>query len=378
MAKLRVLNVDDSAFMRKLLKDTLERDSDIGEILQAKNGKEALDILEKEDFDCITLDIEMPVMDGIETLKVIMKKKPTPVVMISTATQKYAKITLDALELGAVDFIAKPKNIFSLDNEQLDNIVEVVKSAASSNTGTLVKRIRPLPGKKGFDTSVVTIKKIETQVPRDSEPIFDRHKGFGFSKDIEKVNKIIVIGTSTGGPRALQAVLPLISGKIDVPILIVQHMPKGFTKSLADRLDSISDIGVKEAEDGETLKNGIAYIAPGGLHLKIKSVGIDKYKIYLDDSPPFNSHKPSVDVMFDSVAMSPVDQVISVIMTGMGADGAKGLENLKLKKNAITIAEDESTCVVYGMPKSAVETGKVDKVVPLNKIATELNKLMGV
>lgn len=376
MKKIKVLNVDDSVFMRRLLKDTLEKDPEIGEIVQAKNGKEALDILYKDDFDCITLDIEMPVLNGIDTLKEIMKNKPTPVVMISTATQKYAKITLDALEIGAVDFISKPKNIFSLDSQELAIIVNTVKSAAVSNTGMLVKKTRISIPEKKLQTSEVKIKvKIEEE---KNVKKYERHIGYSEKSDKVNVKKIIVIGTSTGGPRALQNVIPMISANIRAPILVVQHMPEGFTKSLADRLNGLSYINVKEAEDGETIENGTCYVAPGGKHLKIKSVGISKYKIYLDDSEVYNGHRPSVDVLFNSVADAPVDDIIAVIMTGMGADGAKGLENLKIRKNAITIAEDESTCVVYGMPKSAVETGKVDKVVPLNKIAIELNKLMGV
>jgi len=192
------------------------------------------------------------------------------------------------------------------------------------------------------------------------------------------VKNIVTIGTSTGGPRALHEVIPNISGKINAPVLIVQHMPKGFTKSLADRLNMVSQLSVKEAEDGEILQNGFAYIAPGDKHLKIKSAGVDKYAVYLDGGDAINGHRPAVDAMMYSIADNPIKNVIAVVMTGMGNDGAKGLEKLKLVKNAKTISEDEKTCVVYGMPKAAAETGKVDMVVPLNNIANEINKLMGV
>lgn len=352
---IKVLNVDDSVFIRKLLRDILSTDKDFVKIDQAKNGKEALELIQKNDYDVITLDIEMPILDGISTLKEIMRLKATPVVMLSSSTKEGAKITLDALEIGAVDFITKPQNIFLINEKELkSDIIDTVKSAIKVNLN-----IMKTPHVYSF-------------------PKKPQIKPISNSFNSQSIKTIIAIGTSTGGPRALHEVIPNISANINAPILIVQHMPKGFTKSLADRLNSVSNINVKEAEDGDILKNGFAYVAPGGQHMKIKQIGLDKFKIYLEDSENISGHKPSVDAMMFSILENQVKEVIAVIMTGMGNDGAKGMERLKVEKKAKTIAEDEKTCVVFGMPKSAIETGKVDSIVPLNKIADELNKIMGV
>ncbi len=359
---IRVLNVDDSAFIRKLLKDILESDDDFDVVDQAKNGKEAIEKIKQNKYDVITLDIEMPVMDGLTTLKEIMKICPTPVVMMSSLTKEGEQITLDALNLGAVDFITKPKNVFSVSSDEIKAcIIDKIKNARKAN----MKMVR-------YSSLSLSRNNNYTKIPNEYNVI--KHN----IGSADTIKTIIAIGTSTGGPRALHEVIPNISGKVNAPVLIVQHMPKGFTKSLAERLDLISSVKVKEAEDGEILKNGWAYIAPGGVHMKIKSFGADKFKIFLDDSENVNGHKPSVDAMMFSVSKSSVREVVSVVMTGMGNDGAKGIETLKTEKNAKTIAEDEKTCIVFGMPKAAIETGKVDFIVPLNKIADEINKIMGV
>lgn len=362
--KIRILNIDDSAFVRKMLKDIFSSDKDFILIEQARNGKEALDILSRSNFDVITLDVEMPIMNGLETLQAIMDKKPTPVVMLSTKTSEGASTTLEALNLGAVDFITKPTNIFSADRDKLSSeIIKTVKNASTVNVKTpyfkKTERVRQAEVQKGLTRN------------------FTRFSDLGYDLG-DKVKTIIAIGTSTGGPRALNRVIPEISQNINAPVLIVQHMPAGFTKSLAERLDSISKLKVTEAKDKEVLKNGHVYVAPGGKQMKLRTVGIDKYEIYLDDEDGLNGHKPSVDVMMNSVCDLPIKNVVSVIMTGMGGDGAKGLERLKIEKNAITMVQDKESCVVYGMPKIAVETGKVDKIVPLNSIAVELNRIMGV
>ena len=362
--KIRILNIDDSAFVRKMLKDIFSSDKDFILIEQARNGKEALDILSRSNFDVITLDVEMPIMNGLETLQAIMDKKPTPVVMLSTKTSEGASTTMDALNFGAVDFITKPTNIFSADRDKLSSeIIKTVKNSSTVNVKTpyfkKTERVRQDEVQKGLTRN------------------FTRFSDLGYDLG-DKVKTIIAIGTSTGGPRALNQVIPEISQNINAPVLIVQHMPAGFTKSLAERLDSISKLKVTEAKDKEILKNGHVYVAPGGKQMKLRAVGADKYEIYLDDENGQNGHKPSVDSMMNSVCDLPIKNVVSVIMTGMGGDGAKGLERLKIEKNAVTIAQDKDSCVVYGMPKVAVETGKVDKVVPLNTIAVELNRIMGV
>ncbi len=356
MQNIKVLIVDDSAFIRKMLRDLLEIDKSIKVVAAVKNGKEAIDYINFNPVDVITLDVEMPIMDGIETLKEIMRVKPTPVVMLSSLTKEGADMTFKALDLGAVNFLAKPTNIFKISSSTdiQDNIIDKVKEA-----------------------SRVRVSKITNIKPRNIK-INNLQPGYTTGIRDNDIKKIVAIGTSTGGPRALQEVVSNLSGNFPAPIFIVQHMPKGFTKSLADRLNSISKVTVKEAEDNELVENSTAYIAPGDKHLKIEAISKNKYKIRLDDGPNVSGHKPSVDALFYSLCDVPTNDIISVIMTGMGADGAKAMEQLKLIKNSITLVEDESTCVVFGMPKSAIATGKVDKVLPLNKIALELNKILGV
>lgn len=353
MKKIKVLIVDDSAFIRKILKDILESDGDIEVIATAKNGSEAIDFLKTNDADVITLDVEMPVMDGLETLRQIMKTKYTPVVMLSSLTKDGADMTFKALDLGAVSFIAKPSNIFKMGTTEIhDSIINKIREASNIKANKVLEdrnpglhKIKPLPARTYHD---------------------------------EQISRIIAIGTSTGGPRALQEVLSNISPLVKAPILIVQHMPKGFTKSLADRLNTISPINVKEAEDEEILQNGTAYIAPGDRHLNIKQISKTKYKIKLDDGPNISGHKPSVDSLFESICSEADSQIMAVVMTGMGSDGSKGIRCLKESKKSFNIAEDESSCIVYGMPKSAVATGTVDKTIALTKIANEINKWMGV
>lgn len=360
MNRIRVLIVDDSAFIRKILKDILESDKTIEIIGAAKNGKEALDFLQQNEVDVITLDVEMPIMDGIDTLKEIMRVKPTPVVMLSSLTNEGAEMTFKALDLGAVDFVAKPTNIFKMSSSDIqEDIISKIKEASMVKTKKIPSKkvFKELSEKNELPTSII-------------KPIRD--------KRCEDVKKIIAIGTSTGGPRALQEVISNISGEINSPIIVVQHMPKGFTKSLADRLNGLSQLNVKEAEDGEPLCNGTVYIAPGDRHIELRHISLNKYSIKLSDGPKVSGHKPSVDFMLEALSKSPISEVIAVIMTGMGSDGSKGLTSLKSNKKAFNIAEDESSCVVFGMPKAAIATGNIDKIIPLGKIAIELNKLMGV
>lgn len=357
MSKIRVLITDDSALIRKLVKDMLEADRAFEVVGVAKNGKEALEFIRNHPVDVLTLDVEMPVMDGIATLRELMKIKPLPVVMFSSLTGEGAEMTFRALDLGAVDFIEKPTNVFGVRAMEIQaELKEKVRQAAAAK----IKKNLASP---------------ESLTPK---PSFGSLRLNQRTTDEKEVVQLIAIGTSTGGPRALQEVIPKISAKINVPILIVQHMPKGFTKSLAERLNATSSLRVKEAEDQEVLVNGTVYIAPGDRHLKLRGISRNRYRLILDDGPSVTGHKPSVDALFDSVAEEFEGGITTVVMTGMGSDGAKGVRRLKDKRNSYNIAEDESSCVVFGMPKSAIATGKIDKIIPLNKIASEINKLMGV
>ncbi|WP_096189107.1 protein-glutamate methylesterase/protein-glutamine glutaminase [Evansella halocellulosilytica] len=346
---INVLVVDDSAFMRKMISDFLEEDSAINVIAKARNGEDALEKIVQYKPDVVTLDVEMPVMNGIHALKVIMEKYPTPTIMLSSTTKEGAETTIEAMELGAFDFIPKPSGPISLDIHKVkSSLVEKVKWAAKTKVTKLSK--------------------------------FERKKSLPHSHDIKQINKrfssksetktVVAIGTSTGGPKALQEVLPVIPECFPHPILIVQHMPKGFTKSLSQRLNSLSKITVKEAEDGEILKQGVAYIAPGGYHLLAKKMGTS-IVIKLDVSEPVNGHRPSVDTMFNSLCQLNV-KVIAAILTGMGSDGTKGLLNLKMNTQTCSIAESEMTSIVYGMPRSAVETRKVDFVLDLEDVAPKI------
>lgn len=347
MNKVKVLVVDDSAFMRKLISDFLSEHPRLHVVGTARDGQEALQKIEQLNPDVVTLDVEMPVMNGLETLKHIMQKKPLPVVMISSTTTEGAENTILALQYGAVDFIAKPSGAISLDLYKIkDKMIEKVLLASEANLRT------------------VKIKQKMSMLPQK------QYSKIGVSERNNAIGKkkIIAIGTSTGGPRALQHVLTKFPATIDAPILIVQHMPKGFTKSLATRLDSLCNIRVKEAEDGEVIQKGIAYIAPGGNHLYVKRVGTS-LAIHLDEAAPRNGHRPSVDVMFESLSALTDYEKVAVIMTGMGSDGTAGLKQLKASGNTFVVAESAESSVVFGMPKSAIAANVVDEIVHVDDIA---------
>ncbi|HJV31526.1 MAG TPA: chemotaxis response regulator protein-glutamate methylesterase [Bacillales bacterium] len=356
MKKIKVLVADDSAFMRKLIQDILSASDQIEIVGTARNGEDAVKKIKDLKPDVVTMDIEMPILNGIDALKIIMKETPVPVVMLSSTTQIGAENTLLAIQYGAVDFIAKPSGPISLDLEKIrDVIVEKVISASKANLKRLTNN---LADKNLFTSSLENCSKIKLKSKNTWE---------------KTSKKIICIGTSTGGPRALQAVLSKIPGDINAPLLIVQHMPAGFTRSLASRLDSLSKLHVKEAVDGETLINGTAYIAPGGYHLTIKNRSAGLF-IQLDQSPPRNGHRPSVDVMFESVSFIHEYAKIAVVMTGMGADGSKGLIQLQKFGKLKAIAESAETSIVYGMPKAAISTNLVDEVQNVEDIAKTILK----
>lgn len=344
----RVLIVDDSAFMRKVLSDMLDNNELIEVVGTATDGRDALEKIKQLDPDVITLDVEMPVMDGITCLKQIMQQFPKPVIMLSSVTDYGAQLTIKALDEGAVDFIAKPKNIFDIKNDKKKNeIVEKVLVARNIKYKSVQRQLKT----ENISTVVNTNKVLR---------------------------KIVAIGTSTGGPKALQSVIPFLPGDIPAAVLVVQHMPPGFTKSLAERLDSKSNLTVKEAEHGEKILAGHVYIAPGDSHMLVQLGGNGELSISLDKSPPVGGHRPSVDVMLNSLSKTGLKNIMGVIMTGMGSDGSIGIKNLKNINDSFIIAQDEETSVVYGMPKMAVQTGTVDKIVSLDKISEEIIQFLGV
>ncbi|MCT4564080.1 MAG: chemotaxis response regulator protein-glutamate methylesterase [Maledivibacter sp.] len=352
MSRIKVLVVDDSAFMRRILSDIINSHPDIEVIDTARNGEDALVKIEKLKPDVVTLDVEMPKMDGLDALQKIMENCPVPVLMLSSLTKKGADETIKALQFGAVDFIAKPSNIFKINVEDmrkhlLDKIIVASKVKFR-------KKVLLNTSPRG---------EIRKTYPRKTRDL-------GVKKTTFK--KVVAIGTSTGGPRALQNLLPSIPKDIDAAIVIVQHMPSGFTKSLANRLDSICEISVKEAEHNDILLPGHAYIAQGGHHMVVVKEN-NQLKIHLDGGPTVSGHRPSVDVLMGSIADTGIRNVIGVILTGMGADGAQGLKKLK-ENSAYIIAQDEESCVVFGMPKSTIKLGIVDKVLPIYDISDEITK----
>jgi len=341
---IKILIVDDSAFMRKILSDLFVAEADFTVVDVARNGREAIDKVKQLKPDVVTLDVEMPIMDGISALEIIMREVPTPVVMVSSLTKVGADATIRALENGAVDFVTKSEGAISgIDNIRMA-LVAKCRAAARAN----VKQLR----------------KVNEVKPQIAE--YKSSKVFNSPTN----EQIIAIGTSTGGPRALQELLTRLPGNLPCGVVIVQHMPPGFTKSLAIRLDSLCALSIKEAENNDIVKPGMVFIAPGDFHMTVEREG-NKTIVKLNQSPPIGSHRPSVDPLFESVARVYGKWATGVILTGMGHDGSRGMKNIK-DSGGYTIAEDQSTTVVFGMPKSAIELGVIDKVVPLPAIASEI------
>jgi len=345
---IRVLVVDDSAFMRKMISDFLTEEKQIEVIGTARNGEEALKKIELLKPDVITLDIEMPVMNGTDTLRKIIELYQLPVIMVSSQTQQGKECTINCLEIGAFDFITKPSGSISLDLYKIkEQLVERVIAAGLSGQQKAAAPavIRPEP------------KRIAKPVLSQSKSGPGRH--------------IVCIGTSTGGPRALQKVIPKLPKDLNAPVVVVQHMPEGFTASLADRLNHLSDIRVKEAKDGEAALNGCVYIAPGGKNISvIKNSG--GLKIVLDNHDTPSRHKPSADYLFRSVGKLTDYEKVAVIMTGMGSDGTAGLKDMLASGNVKTIAESEESCVVFGMPKAAVKAGLIHEIKHVEDIAASI------
>jgi len=342
---IKILIVDDSAFMRKLLSDLFSSEPDFIVIDTARNGKDAVDKVKRLKPDLITMDVEMPIMDGLTALEMIMRDTPTPVVMISSLTKDGAEATICALELGAVDFVTKSTGI-------INSIAGIGKEIVAK-------------GRVAVGAKVPKFNEKAVKVPVMIDHLFN-------SITVASDERIVAIGTSTGGPRALQEIIPKLPGNLPCGVVIVQHMPPGFTKSLSERLNSLSSLTVKEAEHNDVIRPGLVLIAPGDYHMIIEREGNRKV-IKLNQDPQIGGHRPAVDPMMESVARVYGRLAVGVILTGMGHDGAKGIQAIK-QKQGYTIAEDQSTSVVFGMPKSAIELGVVDKVAPLSTIAAEIVK----
>lgn len=349
--KIRVMVVDDSALMRKFISDILSEDPEIEVVATAPNGKIALDKLGWTQVDVLTLDVEMPVLNGIETLMQIMAHKPMPVVMISALTQAGAELTFQALELGAVDFITKPDATLS---RQIMDLREEIRLKVKTAAGI---RLKAIP--QDVSKSIVKEEKkiAAAEPPRKMEVS-------------RKVEHVVTIGISTGGPEALREILPTIPADINAAILIVQHMPPGFTKAFADRMNTLCKVEVMEAKEGDTVLPGRIFIAPGDYHMSIRQ---DSYSTttHISQEPKVNLFRPSIDVLMKSTADKFGEKNICIMMTGMARDGVEGLKYSK-QKGAFTIAQDEETSVVFGMNKLAIQTGCVDKILPLKSIVPQI------
>ena len=358
--KKKILVVDDSALMRRVMCDIINSDERFQVVEQAFDGEAALQLLRKNQYDGVVLDVNMPKMNGIQLLRMLQNEKiRARVMMASTDTCDGAKVTMEALDLGAIDFIEKPVNIMYLKSGEFKrnflDILYAVTTSRQSNISSL-----PVLSRQTQEESTQKI----VNIARKSQPVVAGQK-------------LVAIACSTGGPKALQSVVPRLPAELMAPVLIVQHMPKGFTQSLAERLDSLSKIKVKEAAEGDVLENGTVYIAMGGKHMNVTTRG-GRAVITYTDEPPREGVKPCANYMYESLKNSSYAQIVCVVLTGMGADGTKGIVNLETAKKIHVIAQDESSSTVYGMPKSIAATGLVNKVVSLDGVAQEIIMSVGV
>lgn len=363
--KTRVLIVDDSAFMRKALSIMIESDPVLEVIGSARDGGEAIEKVKTLKPDIVTLDVEMPRMDGLEVLKAIMESNPVPVLMVSSMTTEGAGATLDALELGAIDFIPKKLSYVSLDILKIkEELISKLKYIANRKH-VLMARFK---GSKAFGK--ISCNNLIPITPLVTHPENKIKIEANISKKIFHPINIIAIGCSTGGPMALQKIIPAIPPTIPSPIIIAQHMPEKFTSSLAERLNSLSRITVKEAEHGESVEIGKVYLAPGGKNIIVKRKD-SKVIIDLTTEPKNNLYKPSIDMMMNSVAESYGKYSMGVILTGMGQDGLEGVRSIK-NKGGVIIAQNEESCIIFGMPKVIINAGLSDHISSLDNVAYEI------
>lgn len=350
MAKTTVVVIDDSALIRKMLTEILNADPEIEVVATAADPYQAREKIKQHNPDVITLDVEMPKMDGITFLRNLMRLRPMPVVMVSTLTEQGAQVTLDALELGALEIVAKPKiDVSHTLADYAEELTNKVKSAARVI-------VRPLSERAGAQTK------------HDPDAVIEKKP----STTLKTTEKIIAIGASTGGTEAIREIITALPA--DMPAIVVtQHIPSAFSGPFAERLNSQSQMEVTQAKDGQQILPGHVYVAPGDQHLMVTRSGA-RYFCKLDNGPPVSRHKPSVDVLFRSVAQFVGPNAIGVMLTGMGDDGTQGMLEMR-DAGALNIAQDEQSSVVWGMPGSAFEAGAVEKLLPLNQLAPKLRTL---
>jgi len=365
--KIRVIVVDDSSFMRNILTRMIERDPRFEIVGKATNGQEGVDMVRQHRPDVVTMDIEMPVMNGLEALRIIMREMPTPVIMVSSLTESGAKETLEALEIGAIDVV--PKALNDADRSvfrQSDTIHE--KLAAAAQARIPGRKMAPPPA-----ASTMPAARPSTALAQSTTATAAPFKAQVRPGKIEGV-RLILIGVSTGGPKALQEFIPSLPANLKAPVLVIQHMPPGFTGPMAQRLAERSALKVVEAHEGQELKPGTVYVAPGGRHVRVSLEG-NALKVHIADDAGESPYRPSVDVAAESALKAVGKNVVCVMLTGMGSDGAAQFLNLR-KAGAYVLAQNQATCVVYGMPRAVVENGAANEVLPLSEIANVLQILV--
>ena len=378
--KKNILVVDDSALMRRVICDIINSDSNFQAKDTCRDGLEAYERLKTTTYDGVVLDVNMPRMDGLQLLEKLQEDNiKANVIMVSTLTTKDAEVTILALERGAIDFVTKPTAIAEAKGEDFKKkVLEVLNAVLNSRqfvrtpvrtTSTAARPART--GQTVASGSTVGGPGIQDTVKPSASANFKRLKATG-------KNKLVALACSTGGPKALQSVIPFLPKNLDAPMVLVQHMPAGFTKSMADRLNEVSPIAVKEAEDGDKLEKGQIYVAPGGKHMEVVKCADGSHKISLNNMPAIGGLRPCANITYDSLSKSGFDEIVCVVLTGMGADGTNGILSLGHHKPIHVISQSAETCIVYGMPKAIEESGVVDDVVPLEKVAETIVKNVGV
>ena len=395
MAK-KILVIDDSALMRRVISDIINEGNDYEVAAIAKDGLEGFDMIVSNPnlYSAIILDINMPKMNGLELLQKLQKNHiEQTVIVVSTVAKEGAKETIQALEYGAFDFVTKPENYFETKGNDFKRRIHDMLNIATSSRAS-VERTKPAVSRitqSGSKLSSSLTSRLSSDKKASNDAISAlRKRNEVYDTLPPKVNpakftniksgtrKVVALACSTGGPKSLQQVIPMLPKNLDAGVVLVQHMPAGFTASLAARLNEISDINVKEGADGDVIQKGWVYIAPGGKHIEVVKKA-SEYVIKLNDEPPIDGLRPCANVMYKSLVQCNYDEITCVVLTGMGADGTEGIKALSAGKKKIhVIAQDEESCVVYGMPKAIAQTGLVDEVVPLNKIAETITKNVGV
>ena len=379
MEKVRVIVVDDSAFMRKAISDMIESCADFEVIAKFRDGRELVEKVDKFNPDLITLDVHMRDLDGLATLKELKRMgKNYPIIMLSSATTEGSELTLECLDNGAITFITKPSGSISLDIDKVkERLIDEIKGITSNirvNKSSNIHMRQIASNKESEIENKINDRRVNTHFSQRKE-INNSEKPSPMinNKVIPKNKKIdaVVIGASTGGPKALQQVLTKLPANLNVPVFVVQHMPEGFTKVFAERLNKVCNLNVTEAEDGMSINRNTIYIAKGGSHMIIDS----SIRVSLNKEPSIWGVRPAVDKLFESASKVYGGNLLSVVLTGMGKDGAEGSKRIK-DCGGITISEDKSTCTIYGMPKAAYETGKIDLVLPLDQICNKITEIV--